>query len=698
MLRLQRISWALLLVATACGDDVTGSGDGSTGDESSTSNDTVDPTNVTTNVTMTTDTTGETDESTTTVDPDTGGTTMADTDGTTTDAESSSSSSGEESSSSTGDPVDCGNGAIDGKEACDGDALNDATCESLGFASGDLSCADDCTFDTSACDSCGNAVIDAGEDCEGEDLGKATCSSIGMGFTGGVLACDASCGFDTTGCTGLALPAPGEVIISEIMPNPTVLADADGEWFELHNPSADTTYQLGGCEISGVMGEPVIEIDVDLEIAPGGYLTFAPSSMEDPGFTPDYAWDVSYAVANGGDIITLSCDGMVVDTVDYNGFATGAGVSLNLDPDNYDATLNDSGDSWCDGTSPYIMGMTTDFGTPGAENTQCLMPTTYDIGFCRLQFPETIIEDLGTDVIVYGRVYSMGLTDMTTGNDIAPELSGQVGYGPDGSDPAVDAGWVWFDATGNPGWDGGAAGEPNNDEYQATLTVPAPGEYDFAYRFSGDSGATYTYCDGQGPGSSDGYQIANAGQMTATGSVVIPASLVIAEVYYNEPGADNGYEWVKLYNGTGSDIDLSTYALANGGTTYTAGTYQLSGTVAAGACFVVGGPSASVDNGFGDTPAYDQSLTFTPNLQNAGATADGVALFDVTADTIAADTVPIDAVLYGVTNASMLIDETGAVAPVDVGNAPDGASIALQLDGSWAIQDDPTPTGCQFVE
>ena len=676
-----------------------GSGDGSTGGDASTG-DTVDPTNVTTNVTTTTDTTtGETDASTTAVDPDTGSTTMDDTDSTTsstTDAESSSSSSGSESSSSTGDPMDCGNDAIDEGEDCDGAQLDGSTCESLGFVSGDLACADDCTYDTSACESCGNDVVDMGEDCDGDDLAMATCSSIGMGFTGGVLACDAACGFDTTGCTSFAQPAAGEVIISEIMPDPTVLPDSDGEWFEVHNPSADTTYQLGGCEVSGQMDEEVISIDVDLLIPPGGYLTFAPSSMADIGFTPDYTWDVSYAVANAGDVITLSCDGTVVDTVDYDAFPPPAGVSLNLDPDNYDATLNDSSDSWCDATSVYIMDATTDFGTPGAENTQCLGPAVYDIGFCRLQFPTTINEDFGTSVTVYGRMYSAGLTDQTSGNDLVPEVSGQVGYGPDGSDPAVDAGWTWIDATGNPGWDD--AVEMNNDEYQATFVVPVPGEYDFAYRFSGDSGSTYTYCDGQNEGSSDGYQIANAGQMTATGMVTIPDSLVLAEVYYDEPGDDGGFEWVKLYNGTANPIDLSTYSIGHGGTSYTYGTYQLSGTIAPGACFVVGGPNASVDNGFGDTPAYDVMAEFLPNIQNSGSTADGVALFDVTADMIAADTVPVDAVIFGGSNSNNLIDETGAAGAVDVGDTPSGDSIALQLYDAWAIQADPTPTVCQFVE
>jgi hypothetical protein len=46
---------------------------------------------------------------------------------------------------------------------------------------------------------CGNGQLDAGEDCDGPDLlNGATCQS--RGFAGGQLACDASCHFDTSGC------------------------------------------------------------------------------------------------------------------------------------------------------------------------------------------------------------------------------------------------------------------------------------------------------------------------------------------------------------------------------------------------------------------------------------------------------------------------------------------------------------------
>ncbi len=49
------------------------------------------------------------------------------------------------------DPV-CGDGVVQGAEACDGNDLDGEACEDMGaFGGGTLACAEDCTFDTSAC-------------------------------------------------------------------------------------------------------------------------------------------------------------------------------------------------------------------------------------------------------------------------------------------------------------------------------------------------------------------------------------------------------------------------------------------------------------------------------------------------------------------------------------------------------------------
>lgn len=95
----------------------------------------------------------------------------------------------------------CGDGQVDAGEECDGLDFGGQSCESLGFSGGSLGCLGNCTLDTSGCDSppsCGNGQVEAGEECDGADLNGATC--VSLGFAGGTLSCTAGCTFDTSGC------------------------------------------------------------------------------------------------------------------------------------------------------------------------------------------------------------------------------------------------------------------------------------------------------------------------------------------------------------------------------------------------------------------------------------------------------------------------------------------------------------------
>jgi hypothetical protein len=147
----------------------------------------------------------------------------------------------------------------------------------------------------------------------------------------------------------------------------------------------------------------------------------------------------------------------------------------------------------------------------------CLSDT---VDYCRLQFPATAELPPNGTVTAYGRLYEAGLTDRSPQTDIDADVRAQLGSGPQGSLPAD---WFWVDAEPNPAFDGAAAGEPNNDEYQATLTARlAPGLYDYAFRFSVDAGLTWTVCDRDGNGQNlvndgapeAGYSSEQAGQLT----------------------------------------------------------------------------------------------------------------------------------------------------------------------------------------
>jgi hypothetical protein len=300
----------------------------------------------------------------------------------------------------------CGDGATQAEEACDGDDLAGASCESLGFDGGQLACDATCGLDTSGCAvcgdgevgpgeqcddgldngtyghcssdcsgpaaHCGDGIVNGPEECDGADLGTATCSSRGAGR--GTLSCTSTCTIDEAACS--RAPEAGEVIVTEIMQNPDVLYDNDGEWFEVHNLSGRTV-DLDGCtvESSTSNGPESFQIVGSSAIAPGGYFTLARSS--DPKFLTDYVYGTAMNLNNYVDYVALICadpftdEATTIDEVAYDDGATfpdPTGASMSLSPDAYSPSDNDLGANWCESTSPFGLG---DLGTPGQPNDSC---------------------------------------------------------------------------------------------------------------------------------------------------------------------------------------------------------------------------------------------------------------------------------------------------------------------------------------
>lgn len=305
-------------------------------------------------------------------------------------------------------------------------------------------------------------------------------------------------------------PQPGELLVTEIMKNPAAVDDTAGEWFEVLN-RAGHRIELAGVRLADLGGN-AFTVDGTLQVDPGAYVVFGRSAdpLLNGGVTVDYAYGNAMTLSNRADeIVITNADGVEVARVAYEdgaGWADPRGASLQLDPEAEDPG---AGGSWCRARRPIDASRPgSDLGTPGAANHPCRVP----VGFCRMQHPQRVRAEAGDVTTWYGRVYQAGITDRSPAVDPHPELLAQFGYGPDGSEPA-GAGWSWFDAAPNPGWDGAAAGERDNDEYQVDVPAPGLGVYDFAYRFSADGGESWTYCDTGDAGSSDGYAAANAGHL-----------------------------------------------------------------------------------------------------------------------------------------------------------------------------------------
>lgn len=139
------------------------------------------------------------------------------------------------------------------------------------------------------------------------------------------------------------------------------------------------------------------------------------------------------------------------------------------------------------------------------------------IGWANLQWPPAIehtISALDPTEPIYGQVWIDGHTNQpgpTAG------LAAQVGYGPDGSDPAGDPDWIWVDADFN-------VDSGNNDEFHGQLLPEAVGIYDYAYRYTTTGGRQWLYADLDGTG--NGYDPDQAGDLTVhpSGDVTPPAA------------------------------------------------------------------------------------------------------------------------------------------------------------------------------
>lgn len=177
---------------------------------------------------------------------------------------------------------------------------------------------------------------------------------------------------------GGPLPMPtaaGDVIITEILYDPTAIAEEQGEWVELFNPGGEILF-LGGCVLADASASGMHTIDpaAGLRVGPGEYVVIARGAM--PGFPADYSTGDGFALNNSGtETVSLTCGGVLIDSVTFGaaGWPRATGGSISLDPSSYDATANDAPSSWCAATTTFASG---DRGSPGQNNPACgAMPT-----------------------------------------------------------------------------------------------------------------------------------------------------------------------------------------------------------------------------------------------------------------------------------------------------------------------------------
>ena len=229
----------------------------------------------------------------------------------------------------------------------------------------------------------------------------------------------------------------------------------------------------------------------------------------------------------------------------------------------------------------YIVRALDQAGNESGDSNEVNALPHYTIGWANLQWPPTInhtISVINRTGNVYGQVWIDGAT-----NHPGPTMSlqAQLGFGPDGSNPAGNTEWIWTDASFNT--DAGS-----NDEFVASLLPESIGSFDYIYRYTTTTGRDWLYADLNGP-ISTGNLPPNPGKLTVNSSgditpPVAPTGLAVAgaspvaislawETHPNTDGDLAGFEIYRdgalLARLIGASLTTYTDDSVSEGTTYT---------------------------------------------------------------------------------------------------------------------------------
>jgi hypothetical protein len=160
----------------------------------------------------------------------------------------------------------------------------------------------------------------------------------------------------------------------------------------------------------------------------------------------------------------------------------------------------------------------------------------------------------------------------------------------------------------------------------------------------------------------------------------LAAPVTINELAPDAVGADDGQEWIELYNASDAPVDLTGWSLWSGTSALALRYTWTSGSIGAGEHLVVGGADAAL------------------SLGNAGSSADAVALVD-------AGGAVVDTVIYGSPNTDAFLDDRGEVATSLAPVPGEGQSLARASDGvdtddagdDFVVATTPTP-GAENVD
>lgn len=157
----------------------------------------------------------------------------------------------------------------------------------------------------------------------------------------------------------------GDILITEILPNPDKIADELGEWFEIFN-NTPSIVNINGLYVKA--GTKTLSITTDILIEPGQYAFLCKDVQGGEGAITYYGTALSLVNSTGSIQLYNSnqSDATLLSEMNYSSSPTGA--SLCLDPSKLTFAQAQDPSSWCTATNVFSTG---DKGTPGAVNTTC---------------------------------------------------------------------------------------------------------------------------------------------------------------------------------------------------------------------------------------------------------------------------------------------------------------------------------------
>lgn len=225
-------------------------------------------------------------------------------------------------------------------------------------------------------------------------------------------------------------PVAGAVIFTEILSNPTAVADSAGEWFELASV-ANRPVQIEGCTV----GNGTTSAALPDQLAGPGWIGVVARSLDSGSNGGVVAFATFGFTLGASGMLELDCDGRTIDTVSWTSEV--AGSARSLDSRLWDAQANDADASWCTTTQTYNG---VDNGTPGQLNPFCTTvapagprPIAGEVRINEWMVDPAVLDDASAEWVelksltaetrdLDGCIFSNGITDVAVGS--VPMLAG----------------------------------------------------------------------------------------------------------------------------------------------------------------------------------------------------------------------------------------------------------------------------------